>query len=171
MDEKFINMLFKLKNKLEIRNSVNKILTTFLTTPMKQLYTEEGVFSRRLAGCCIGVNSQVLTKIYDTTRIDELKLLLGIVRETLTRKIEGVINNSELILDSGYTKVDGVVLNKILHFVDLFELDFELKIETDEKNIYLKLLFIPCSKEISEDDLSIVDYYNKFAKDEKKIRH
>lgn len=168
MDEKFINMLFKLKNKLEIRNSVNKILTTFLTTPMKQLYTE-GVFSRRLAGCCIGVNSQVLTKIYDTTRIDELKLLLGIVRETLTRKIEGVINNSELILDSGYTKVDGVVLNKILHFVDLFELDLELKVETDEKNIYLKLLFIPCSKEISEDDLSIVDYYNKFAKDEKKI--
>lgn len=169
MDEKFINMLFKLKNKLEIRNSVNKILTTFLTTPMKQLYTE-GVFSRRLAGCCIGVNSQVLTKIYDTTRIDELKLLLGIVRETLTRKIEGVINNSELIFDSGYTNgYTKVVLKKILHFVDLFELDLELKVETDEKNIYLKLLFIPCSKEISEDDLSIVDYYNKFAKDEKKI--
>ena len=161
-------MLFKLKNKLEIKNSVNKILTTFLTTPMKQLYTG-GVFSRRMAGCCIGVNRQVLTKIYDTTKIEELKLLLGIVREVLTRKIEGVINNSELIFDDGYTKVDGVVLNKILHFVDLFELNFELRIETDEKNIYLKLLFIPCSKEISEDDLSIVDYYNKFAKDEKKI--
>lgn len=162
-------MLFKLKNKLEIKNSVNKILTIFLTTPMKQLYTE-GVFSRRLAGCCIGVNCQVLTKIYDTTKIVELKLLLNIVREVLTRKIEEVFNNSELIFDSGYTKVNGVALNKILHFVNLFELDFELKIETDEKNIYLKLLFIPCSKEISDDSLSIVDYYNKFAKkDEKKI--
>lgn len=156
-------MLFKLKNKLEIKNSVNKILTTFLTTPMKQLYTG-GVFSRKLAGCCIGVNCQVLTRIYNTTRIDELKLLLDIIREALTRKIEEIINNSELIFDSGYTKIDGVVLNKILHFVDLFELDLELKIETDEKNIYLKLLFIPCSKEISDDSLSIVDYYNKVAK-------
>lgn len=165
-------MLFKLKNKLEIRNSVNKILTTFLTTPMKQLYTG-GVFSRRLAGCCIGVNSQVLTKLYDTTKIDKLKLLLDIVREALTRRIEEIINNSELIFDSGYTNYTNytkkVVLNKILHFVDLFELNLELKVEVDEQNIYLKLLFIPCSKEISDDDLSIVDYYNKFAKNEKKI--
>lgn len=168
MDEKIINMLFKLKNKLEIRNSVNKILTTFLTTPMKQLYTG-GVFSRRLAGCCIGVNSQVLTKLCDTTKINELKLLLGIVREALTHKIDEIINNPELIFDSGYTNIEGVVLNKILHFVDLFELNLELKVEVDEQNLYLKLFFIPCSKEILDDDLSIVDYYNKFAKNEKKI--
>lgn len=154
-------MLFKLKNKFEIKNSVNKILTTLLTTPINQLYTE-GDFSRRSAGCCIEVIWQVLTRIYDTTKQEELKLLLDIVGEALTRKVEEFINNHhELIFDSSHSTYNQVILKKNLHFADLFELDFKLKLEVKEKNIYLKLLFIPCSKEISGDSLSIVDYYSK----------